>query len=404
VATTDEEGLFRLFGLPPCDGRVLLQVVPPAGVPGTAADVVWLAAGEFGEIALPASKGPALRTPDGTPLDDLPLQPDDEEVREEPLPELMEAQERRLAWLRQLREEIVGDGVEGGPPTRRSRRVDAIPDLVEALNDGDRDIRALAILVLAFMNAPEALPALMEATRHEDPVVRRDALIGLGWLGRYAPCRRRAVDTLRQVVAEGDPSLNIPLAAAGALAELGERVKPEIFYDALRRNDADERVAARGLAVLLRREAIELILVRMETSERRQLLGLALEALTGAKHGERLDLWKLWLQANRAMLPPQVPTTDRLPDAPAYVRRAWERFCRRDLRGARADLEATLKRDGAGTDALELRGRIRMEEGDLEGALRDADHAIRLNPRAATAKMLRAEIEERKTALPTPTP
>jgi hypothetical protein len=341
VATSDAEGLFRLFGLPPCDGKVLLRVARKA-----ASDSVWVEAAGFSEVVLAPAKGPLYRLPDGSAVDELPVAAPDPEVEDEPLPPSADPREPRRQRMREL----------------------------------------------LLKNSPANLDALIEALADEDEALRRDAVRGLEQLGRIPSCRIRVFRALRALVSEGDPSLNVALAAAAALAGLGERLDPAPFLEALRRNDADERLAAFALAQLLRRDAIELILARMERSEHAAELGIALETLTGARYGEQQERWRLWLEFNRVMLPPQAPVADQLPDAAAYLRRAEARFRRKDVQGARADLDATLRRDGPSAPALALRAWVRMKEGDLDGARSDADHSIRLNPGEPSLRALRAAV------------
>jgi hypothetical protein len=389
LATTDAEGLFRLFGLPACDGRILLRATPPEKS-RWGADVFWIPAEGFSDLVLHGQKGPSLRLPDGTPVDDLPVEPADPAVLDEPLPPVTDPRELRREWIRKQFQAMK----DGEAPAATAG--DLLAELAEGLNDRDPLTRSQSIGLLASLNAPETLELLLEAWRNEDPVVRRDALLGLGRLGHHASCRDRVLETLRRVALESDPSFDVVLAASGALVDLGESTESALFYDALRRDDADERIAARALAQLLKRDAIELILSRMEKSPHGDVLGGALEALTGARRGDQAAKWKIWLLANRGTLPPQASTDDRLPDAAAYLRRAQARLRRKDLTGARADLDATLRRDGPAAMALGLRAWIRMEQGDLDGALGDVEHSLRLNARDMSVRTLCSVILDRR--------
>jgi tetratricopeptide (TPR) repeat protein len=389
LATTDADGLFRLFGLPACDGKVLLRATPPEKS-RLGGDVFWVPAEGFSDLALPLRNGPSLRLPDGTAVDGLPVEPTDPAVADEPLPPVMDVREQRREWIRKQFQAL-----RSGAPAARPA-ADLLAELVEALNDPDAETRAQSIALLASLNVPDALDALRGALRNADPLVRRDALVGLGRLGLHASCRERVLEVLRRVLEEGDPSFDVIQAAAGGLVELGESADAALFYEALRRDDADERIAARALAQLLRRDAIELIVARMEKSLHGDVLGGALEVLTGARRGDQAAKWKIWLLANRGTLPPQAPTDDRLPDAAAYLRRAQMRLRRKDMPGARADLDATLRRDGPSPMALGLRAWIRMEQGDLDGALGDVEHSLRLNARDKSVQTLRSVILERR--------
>jgi tetratricopeptide (TPR) repeat protein len=388
LATTDADGLFRLFGLPACDGSVLLRATPPEKG-RCAPDIFWIPAEGFSDLVLRGPKGPSLRLPDGTPVDGLPVEPEDPAVADEPLPPLLDLREQRREWIRKQFQAL-----RAGTPVPFAG--DLLAELAEALHDPDAETRSQSILVLASLNAPEALDVLTEALRNPDPVVRREALLGLGRLGTQAACRPRVLETLRRVVDDSDPSFDVVLAACGALVEMGESTDAAPFYEALRRDDADERIAARALAQLLQRDAIELIVTRMERSAHGEILGGALEALTGARRGDQAAKWKIWLLANRGTLPPQEPTDDRLPDAAAYLRRAQARLRRKDVPGARADLDATLRRDGPSAMALGLRAWIRMEQGDLDGAWSDVEHSLRLNARDMSVRTLRSVILDRR--------
>jgi tetratricopeptide (TPR) repeat protein len=388
MATTDADGLFRLFGLPACDGRVLVRATP-SEKSRCGSDVFWISAEGFSELVLPDRKGPCLRLPEGTPVDDLPLEPADPAVADEPLPPILDVREQRREWIRKQLQAI-----RSGSPAPSAAPL--LAELAEALNDPDAETRAQSIALLASLQVREALDALLGALENGDPVVRREALVGLGRLGAHAACRARVLETLRRVVDESDPSFDVVQAAAGGLVELGESTDAAPFYEALRRDDADERIAARALAQLLRRDAVELILTRMERSPYGEILGGALEALTGACRGDQAAKWKIWLLANRRMLPPQAPTDDRLPDAAAYLRRAQARLRRKDVPGARADLDATLRRDGPSAMALALRAWIRMEQGELDIALSDVDHSLRLDARDRSVRTLRSVILDRR--------
>ncbi len=392
LATTDAEGLFRLFGLPACDGKVLLRVTPPEKS-RWGADVFWVPAEGFSDLVLRGPKGPSLRLPDGSSVDELPVEAADPAVADEPMPAITDPRELRREWIRKQFQAMKG-GPEGKSPAVSAREL--LAELAEGLNDPDSETRSQSISLLASLNVPQALDTLMGALRNADPVVRRDALVGLTRLGAHASCRERVLEALRRVVEESDPSFDVVQAAAAGLVEFAESTDAAPFYEALRREDCDERIAARALAMLLRRDAIELIVARMERSPHGETLGGALEALTGARRGDQAAKWKIWLLANRGTLPPQVPTDDRLPDASAYLRRAQARLRRKDMAGARADLDATLRRDGPGAMVLALRAWIRMEQGDLDGALSDAEHSLRLNDRDRSVRTLRSVIVDRR--------
>jgi hypothetical protein len=388
LATTDAEGLFRLFGLPACDGKVLLRVTGPEKS-RWGSDAFWIPAEGFSDLVLQNRKGPSLRLPDGASVDELPAEPADPAVADEPMPPVTDPRELRREWIRKQFQAL-----QAGAPARPAAEL--LAELAEALKDPDAETRSQSVALLASLNVPDALDVLSGALGNPDPVVRRDALVGLGRLGATASCRERVLQELRRVLEESDPSFDVVQAAAGGLVELGESTDAAPFYEALRRDDADERIAARALAQLLKRDAVELILTRMEKSPHGEILGGALESLTGARRGDRAEKWKIWFLANRGTLPPQAPTDDRLPDAASYLRRAQARLRRRDVPGAQTDLDATLRRDGPSAMALGLRAWIRMEQGHLDGALGDVEHSLRLNARDMSVRTLRSMILDRR--------
>src|SRR5436190_22843206 len=182
LATTDAEGLFRLFGLPACDGKVLLRVSPPEKS-RLCPDVFWVPAEGFSEIVLGSKKGPSLRLPDGSSVDELPIEPADPAVAEEPLPAITDPRELRREWLRK-QFQVMKSGAEGGSAAPSAREL--LAALAEGLSDSDAETRSQSIALLSSLNVPDALDVLMAALRNADPVVRRDALVGLGRLGSHA--------------------------------------------------------------------------------------------------------------------------------------------------------------------------------------------------------------------------
>jgi len=388
ITTSDADGRFLLFGLPACNGKVLLQL--------GASDSVWVDPAGAADLVQGDDPGPLLRLPDGKSVSELPIAPRDPEVREEPLPPKTDPRDLRRDWIAKLRKEATAD-CGGHPPTRRGTRTDLIPEFVAALNDPDPEVRVQAVCALAYLNAPETLKPLVTALDHADEPVRAYAVMGLSWLGRARESRAPAVAALRRVADDGDPSVSIPLAAAASLVDLEEPQDPAIFFEGLRRRKGgDPPLAAEALARLMRRDAVELMIACMETSEHRHLLGRSLETLTGAKHGESVARWKSWFESNRQTLPAQAPLEDRLPDARAYFMRALGRSKRQDLRGALEDLDAAVALDERRPQLFALRASVRQSLGDLEGALRDADLAVQLDPGQSIPLSIRASVREQR--------
>lgn len=75
----------------------------------------------------------------------------------------------------------------------------AVPALITALEDADRDVRAQATRALARMGpkAEEAIPALIEALDDDDKEVRRGAARALGQIG---PLAEEAVPALMRAL------------------------------------------------------------------------------------------------------------------------------------------------------------------------------------------------------------
>jgi hypothetical protein len=399
MATTDADGSFRLLAYPGCDGKILLRLsedVRVGSLTVSSIRTVWVDAArpepilfeEMGSDGLP-QRATFLLLPDGQSLDDIPPDPEFAIAAPAPPPDPRTIARDRIKKLRE--EACLGCG--GHPPTASSQRVDLISEFVRALRDHDHEIRTQAICALAYMNAPECLDPLVAALENDDGGVRHYALMGLEWLGRSQELRPRVVDVLRRVVDNGDPWIHISEEAAAGLVELGERPDPSLFYESLRRDDGNHVVTAGALADLGRKDAVELILARLASSDTPHHLGKALEKLTGQVFGDSAVRWKRWLEENRSSLPPQATLEEPIRKPRALVGRAHARLQRQDVTGAKRDLDRTIALDPACGPAFALRAWL-LAHHDPESALADATRAVELDADKAAPYSIRAYVRE----------
>lgn len=97
----------------------------------------------------------------------------------------------------------------------------AVPVLIEALKDGDRDVRtaAAAALISIGPEARFAVGTLVRALRDEDYFVRWNSVVALGEIGD-----KEAVPALMETLADGN--IDVRKAAADAL----EKIEWEKWY------------------------------------------------------------------------------------------------------------------------------------------------------------------------------
>jgi HEAT repeat protein len=180
---------------------------------------------------------------------------------------------RRFAWRRATAAFLLGN----------MRSLRAVPSLLEALDDGAREVRTAAARSLGFLGAidaiellvaagvtgrvprdviglalfdigPPALPRLNELTAHDDPAMRADAITLVGVLGTAG----EADDVLDHLT---DPSAEVRASAARALGRLGAAEARDALITAL-----DDRVpgvraaAAHALGQIGGRRAAERLL------------------------------------------------------------------------------------------------------------------------------------------------
>jgi HEAT repeat protein len=98
----------------------------------------------------------------------------------------------------------------------------AVPALIRALGDSDRDVRCESAEALGDLGDPQAIPALIKALGDSDREVRRAAAWALGKLGDP-----RAVPPLIQAL--GDGSYDVRRAAAEALVKIGTPAVPALI-------------------------------------------------------------------------------------------------------------------------------------------------------------------------------
>jgi HEAT repeat protein len=128
-----------------------------------------------------------------------------------PLPEAVAQVVAQGAWgvlVRALRHEAVRAAVvELGTP--------AVPHLIQALGDGDSDVRAAACWALGEIGDRQAVPPLIQALGDGDGYVRAAACRALGEIGD-----RQAVPPLIQALRDGDS--DVRAAACEALGAIGD--------------------------------------------------------------------------------------------------------------------------------------------------------------------------------------
>lgn len=221
--------------------------------------------------------------------------------------QLREARGKRAKELIVAIREAASQG-NGHPPKRASTRTDLLPVLAAALEHPDDQVRLQGVLALAYMGSPEAFPLLKRALRDKDPTVSYYAMMGLGWLKEEARLEQEVVAIHRAALKDQSRPFDTRLSAAENLVEWGLLNDPAIFVEALRSPEGNAAMAASALANLKRRDAIELLILRLRTARPSTdyHISVALAKLTGKSFGTDHLRWKSWLEANRATLPEQI--------------------------------------------------------------------------------------------------
>jgi HEAT repeat protein len=116
-------------------------------------------------------------------------------------------------------------------------RTPAVPPLIQALGDGDSDVREAACWALGEIGDRQAVPPLIQALRDGNSDVRAAACEALGAIGDG-----QAVPPLIQALRDWDSDVRV--AACRALGEIGDGQAVPPLIQALRDWDSDVRAAA----------------------------------------------------------------------------------------------------------------------------------------------------------------
>ena len=125
-----------------------------------------------------------------------------------------------------------------------ARAAEAIPDVASAL--ADKDYSPEAALALSFMGSP-AVPALREAIKSDEPVVRREALRSLGKLRERASIDPQlVVPLLLQSLDDPDPAVrNVAVTYLGIVRDIPDKSVAGLIK-ALADEEPEVRLAAAG--------------------------------------------------------------------------------------------------------------------------------------------------------------
>jgi hypothetical protein len=217
-----------------------------------------------------------------------------------------EPEEARRKLIAEIRQEAAPRSKH--PPVESSTRTDMLPVLEAALGNDDDRVRTEAICALCYMKCKDAFPILEKAFESRDPTVRYYASMGVEWLADEAELRPRVIAALAKACDRPGELLGVRLGAAAALAKIGVKQKADIFLDALRDPHENAALSSGVLADMGRKDAIELMIVRLRTARPSSdhWLAVALKRLTGEDFGKDADAWQKWLDANRSDLPVQI--------------------------------------------------------------------------------------------------
>ncbi|MBL7134089.1 MAG: HEAT repeat domain-containing protein [Phycisphaerae bacterium] len=151
--------------------------------------------------------------------------------------------------------DVAGDLAALGP--------DAVPHLIEGLEDSDRGTRSCAATALARIG-PEAVPALIDALQHKDIHVRCEAAWALGSLG---PQAKTGVPALIRLL-KGDGAMHF---AAEALYEIvpGDPTPVPLLLDMVRRYRGEEARLARNVLSRIGRASVPALRRALEDQNHR---------------------------------------------------------------------------------------------------------------------------------------
>jgi hypothetical protein len=199
-------------------------------------------------------------------------------------------------------------GVMGEPPVNSSMRGDLVPVLLEALKDGNEEIRIKAAEALARMNRKENLPLFVAEVKRPGVQPPNALIVGIQWLARDPELRADAVAVLKEVC-EGAARFppDARFHAAAALLDMDETTSSDIFLQFLHSSDDAARISTRGIVRYDRKDAISLLIKTMEGQSADQMNNQAeaLMKMTGEKFGRDADAWSRWFEKNKDRFPPQ---------------------------------------------------------------------------------------------------
>ncbi len=303
MTRTDAEGRFDVDACLPVDGKVMLRLFHMNEETRVARHMeAWVAVDRIAEVVFtptsPLEEGPRAESS----LAPAPAPPMGVEERNRRWIEWLKGSPGPAAveLMAQLRDEFLKDGGSIGP------RPDLLPVFEAALRHPDSNVGFWAISAIAYMKSELARPYLVRAMVHSDIGIRDYAIMGLKWLLKQGGSLNDDETAALGKIFEGDTSERVRLEAGLALIEGGRPVDPEPFYRSLRSTDMPLIQAARALAQLGRKDAIEGIILRFgeDPTTDRELMG-ALQVLTGATGLHSAKAWLAWLEANRSQLPEQ---------------------------------------------------------------------------------------------------
>lgn len=171
---------------------------------------------------------------------------------------------------------------------------EAIPVLVEALNDENPRIRLSALRGLYKLNTEESRSCLLNASGDEHPDVRASAVTYLGWAGDTA-----LIDGMAQLLKDNDGQVR--RSAAIALGNLSSESSVESLVDTLSGRVeplinalSDEDVSVRQQVIIsLRRITHQFLGFRASGSEKEQ--------------GEAIAKWRSWWDDHQRMIAEEQP-------------------------------------------------------------------------------------------------
>src|SRR4029079_2465755 len=126
--------------------------------------------------------------------------------------------------------DVMGDQYTGtlGPPIEQEIRASVIPVLLQALLDGEHDVRAAAALALGKAGDWREIKTLIATVNDRDRTVAEAAILALGLLGESS-----VEHTLREVMSQTTRTIRERGLAAIALGYSGGDVARVALFDQL---------------------------------------------------------------------------------------------------------------------------------------------------------------------------